>query len=323
MQQQCGDAARHRGRLRRARHGEVVVAVLELGVRGGDLGVIGHQAHDMSAWGDQIRLDEALDGRPGGRERSQAVIRPGARRIVIGHRADGDDIGHVARHADGHRVGAGVAGRGHDHDAGLPGAHHGLIERVLPVVGLRRRAEGEVEHADVVFVLVGHCPVDAADDVHVAARAIRVEGPDRHQLAGRRNAGQLAVQALFGAQRHAGHVGAVPALVRAGAQRFVHEVGVLRVIYGVVLRQQPERAVQRPVQVGPPPVAGVDHGDRHPAPVDPLRVQLVRPDQRRGQRPVRRDFHRRPVVPDLDVVDEQVVQRIAGHRSCRTRWPCR
>ncbi len=75
------------------------------------------QADHVAARGDHLRLDETFDGGAGRGEGGHPVVVPVGRGVVVGHRADGDHVGHVARHADGQRIGTAVAGRG-DHDAG-------------------------------------------------------------------------------------------------------------------------------------------------------------------------------------------------------------
>jgi hypothetical protein len=56
--------------------------------------------------------------------------------LVVGHRANGDDVGHVTRDLDRHRVGAKVATGGDDDDAGLAGRHYSLVQRAVPVLQL-------------------------------------------------------------------------------------------------------------------------------------------------------------------------------------------
>ena len=48
-------------------------------------------------------------------------------------------------------------------------------------MGLRRGAEGEIEHPDAINVLVGHQPVNAANHVGVGALALGIEGLDGDQ----------------------------------------------------------------------------------------------------------------------------------------------
>src|SRR6266545_3066923 len=140
----------HRRRLRSAGHHEVLRAVIELGMKYGDYVGAFHDPAQVTAGGDDIRLREALEGRSGSRERSELVVAGCARRIAVGHGPDGDDVRDVAGNAYGHGPGATVAG-GDDHDdARLPGLHERLVERILPVPGVDRGAEGAVQDADVV-----------------------------------------------------------------------------------------------------------------------------------------------------------------------------
>ena len=143
------------------------------------------------------------------------IIAGVGRRVVVGHGADGDDVGHVAGHADGHRIGAGVAGSGDDDDAGLPGTHDGLVERIVPVIGLRRAAERKVEHADVVRVFVGDNPVDAANDIQIAAGAVGVKRFDGHQVGvgGDAVVGTGVPTSGATAYNDAGHMGSVTTFI--------------------------------------------------------------------------------------------------------------
>ena len=43
--------------------------------------------------------------------------------------------------------------------------HDGLVQRIVPVVRLRRRAEREVQHANLVLDAIGDDPVEARDDI--------------------------------------------------------------------------------------------------------------------------------------------------------------
>ena len=129
---------------------------------------------------NQVRFHEAFRSGAGRGEWWDIVVGPTGRRVGVGQGANGDDVGIVRRHADGHRIRAAVAGRHHHDQAGLPGAHHGLVERIIPVVGLRRGAQRQVDHPDVVFALVIQCPLDAGDDVRVAPTAVLVEHVHRN-----------------------------------------------------------------------------------------------------------------------------------------------
>jgi hypothetical protein len=68
-----------------------------------------------------------------------------------------------------------VAGRGHDDDAGFDEATRGAAERVEAVGGDGRRAEAQVDDADVVLRAVGVEPFERLKDAGDCADALRVE----------------------------------------------------------------------------------------------------------------------------------------------------
>ncbi len=274
LQQQRRHPRNHRRRLRGAGHGEVDPAVVELGVFAGNATAVGHQGHHVSAGGDHFRLDQTLGGGADRGERGQPVVGWVSRRVIVGHRAHGDDVGDVAGYADGHGGGTGIAGRGHHHDPGLPRGHHRLIQRVVPVVRLGRGAEGQVEHSDAVGGLVGHQPVEAADHVGVAPLALLVEGPHHHQVGVGRHPTVLTRLPGYGAvHSDAGDVGAMPAAVGVLplVERGVGQRVILRQDAGFlpgVLRQG--FLIEE---------AGVEHRQGHVRAGDALRVQPIRADQ--------------------------------------------
>ena len=232
-------------------------------------GLLFHQADHMAARGDDVRLDEALDRGAGRGEGGDAVIGLVAGRKVIRHRADRDHVGRVARHRDRLLSGAGVAGRGHHNDPGLPQFHGRLVDRVVPVVRLGRCAEGKVQYADVVLGLMGENPVHARNHIGVAAGPVGAEGPDPYQLGPWRDALDLAAIRGVAVDDDAGDVRAVADRVVGGRGRHVCN----RVVGGqhaiVVVRIFEHR--QAVIAVAH---AGVDDRDRHARAVDALRVQL-------------------------------------------------
>ncbi len=201
---QGDQAADHGGRLRAAGHDKVIRFDPEVAVAPGQDGLARDLAQQVTARGDQLGLDETLHGWPGGGERSQEVVIQGRGGVVIGQGADRNHIRNVARHADRHGRGTTVAGRGHHHDAGLPGTHHCLVERVIPVVGMRLAAERQVEHPDLVQLAVGDHPIDGADDIQVGACALGVEGLDGYQVGVGRHTIVAAGWIGLGAQHQAG-----------------------------------------------------------------------------------------------------------------------
>ncbi len=188
-----------------------------------------------------------------------------ARRAVVVHGADGDDVRVDRGHRQAVRRRAAVSGGGHHDDPAVPGVLHRPGKRVdLP--GLDRvRAVGQVEdphvHPGVVTVL-DH-PVDGRD--HLGHVGPAVTGGDLHvqQLGLGRDAceqegrGLLAVEALVLAGDDACQVGAVPEAVDvAGALglALVGEVGTLHhlVVVGGQARHRGD--------------TGVDERHRHAVP---------------------------------------------------------
>ena len=215
---------RHRGahhcrRLGGARHDvEVVDGQRERGVQSCEQRRLRiHDADDVSARRQNVRLHEPLERRPRGREGSQPPAERVARRVVVGHRADRDDVGSVAGHADRLRCGSRVARRGYDHYAGLPQLHHRLVDGVVPVERLRLRGERQVQHANVVGGPVGEDPVEPVEHGRVGRAAVGVERFHRDQPHARRDPEGLPVHRADRIGDDGGHVRAVAAAVLEGA----------------------------------------------------------------------------------------------------------
>ena len=132
--QRQGHHARDDGRrLRRAGHIEVPSLHDLRGEPRGEETGRRRKAHQLGAGRDDVRLHEAFTSRAGGRKRRQKVVRGNGGRAIVGHRASRNDIGRIARDADGHGGRSGIAGRSHNDNARLPGSHHGQVKRVVPV----------------------------------------------------------------------------------------------------------------------------------------------------------------------------------------------
>ena len=202
-----------RGAHGRTAHLVIVLVQLVAGMVLGQPGLVRHQAQHAGARGDQIGLDKGFIGRTRRREGRDRIFRPVARRIAIAHRANSDHIGHVARHADAHRVGAVVARGDDDHDPGLPGTHHGLVERIVPVPGADRGAERKVHNPDVVLILVRDGPANSGDDVGIAAHARLVQHLHGDDPGVGGHAVVAAVAIVLGVAGHRSDDGAVPVLV--------------------------------------------------------------------------------------------------------------
>ncbi len=136
-----------------------------------------HQADHVSARSDNFGLHEAFVGRAGRAKGCKIIVAAIGRRIVVRHRADSDDVRHVAGNADRLCAGARVTGGGNHDDARFPGGHDGLIQRIVPVVRAGRRAQRHVDDVDADACRGYHNPVDGADDVSVTALSIFIEEP--------------------------------------------------------------------------------------------------------------------------------------------------
>ena len=304
-----GHGRGHRRAGQREQRATVVVGPEDpVGERGIDVGkVVRHRRQDVAARRHDLGFDEAFEGRAVRRERCQPVVGRVVRRVVIGHGADRDDVGHVARYVDRLRARAAVAGGHDDDDTGLPRAHDRLGEGVVPVIGLRGGTERQVGDTDAVGVLVGDNPVESQDHLRVAAAAVGVERAQGNDICARRNAVVLAgcVARRGGGDR--GDVGAVSVAVDGIA--LIRQRAHVR----QVDRGNPAVA---PVVVGErrtcrcDPQAGVDHGDGHALAGDAGGVQGVGTDLggRRRRRKQRVERHRCRVGRDRGVVaDPEVV----------------
>ncbi len=207
---QGGDAGDHSRRHGGARHFEVMTANLVVGVLAAQVGVLPHQRDDVGAGRDQIGFDKSVQRRAGGGEGRDVVVAEIFGRVVVGEGADGDDVGSVARHPNAERRRATIAGAGDHHDARLPGRHRRQVVRIGPVGRDRHGVHRDVEHADVVRVLVLHDPVNPLKHVRIGAHPRLVEHAHGHQVGRWRDAPVLTVPLLVHAVAHnARDVGAV------------------------------------------------------------------------------------------------------------------
>ncbi len=201
----------------------------------GDQTTVAHQSDNMTSWGNQIRFDETFHRGSGGRKRSQLVICWIIGGIVVAHGTNGDDIGQVTRHTNGHGIRTGIACRSHHHDAGSPGCHYRLIQRIIPIIGLGRRAKREIEDPDVVDFLITDQPVDATNDIRIAALAIFIESLYRHKSSiGGNPAVMIILPGKFAVETDTLNMRTVTILVG----RLPH--GKFLIDNGIVLRQRPQ-----------------------------------------------------------------------------------
>ena len=193
LKHQRDDTRRDRSSLRCAGHHEQRFARCHrTRIDIGEVALIPHRAHHVSARSHQVGLHEAFIRRARRGERGETVVGRQIRRVVVGHRAGGDDVGHIAGHTDRHRGRPAVAGRSDHHDAGLPCRHDGLIEGIVPIIRFRRGAERQVQNANLVLLLVRDDPIETRDDVCVRARALAVECTHDDQVRVRRDAERRA-----------------------------------------------------------------------------------------------------------------------------------
>ena len=109
LDHQGGDARDHRRGLGGAGHLVIDAAYALARVENVSQAMIRQDAIGVTARGDQLGLEKALDRRTGGGVGRQPVVGTVAGGEVVGHAADGDAVGKVAGHADGHRVRTGIA----------------------------------------------------------------------------------------------------------------------------------------------------------------------------------------------------------------------
>ena len=279
LQDQSNDSAHHRCGLRSPRHDEVELIVVELHVLLGNQAIPVHQTEHVATRSHDIRLDEAFIRRTCGGERCQVVVVGILGADCVRHRTNGDHVRNIARHADGHRVGPGVAGRGDDDDTGLPSRHHRLIQRIVPVMRSRRGAEREVENTNAVRVHVVDHELDAANDVEIAPSAFSVERSHPNEAYVRRDAvvtvgRKSGCGHLSAAGDHAGDVAAVAIRVSEAlaTDHFVPD-GVVAPQDSVLslgrLRQEP---VAEPSLH---PQTGVDDSNRYTRSGDAFSMQLL------------------------------------------------
>ena len=106
----------------------------------------------MGAGRNHIGLDETHFRGTGAAERRHVIIGGIIRRVVVGIGADRDNERIVAGHANGHRVGAAIARRRDDHDAGGPQLLDGLVDGIGEIGRVDLADQREVDDANVVLV---------------------------------------------------------------------------------------------------------------------------------------------------------------------------
>ena len=195
--------------------------------------VAGHQRagesrvrNEARTRGDDVGLGDAvIPGRP-----ARAVVGDAVVSAEIGaegvRRADGDRRRSVTGRGDagvaglaGDLIGAVVAGRRDDDEAGAHRSFHGLHERVGRGRLVDRMAERKVDDTDAEPVLVGNRELERGDDRAGLASAVSVEHAQREQLDARRHARELPVRGRAARANQAGDVRAVAVLVRTASPR--------------------------------------------------------------------------------------------------------
>ena len=181
--------------------------------------------YDVAAGRDDVRLQHQVVARRTLRAvRRQRVVRA-LRRPVRVHRADRQRVRAVARRGDAaiQRLALGsapvIACRDHHGDAGADGALHRLAHRIVAIGLQHRRAQRQVDHANLVLMLVRNHPVDGLNHITRHARPIVPQHAEVHELRARRDAAirlRLGEHAAL-AGHDARHVRAVPEAVHAVA----------------------------------------------------------------------------------------------------------
>src|SRR2546429_167548 len=134
---------------------------------------------DVASHRHDLRLHKALICGSSRRKLGDSILSRVKWVVIVGDRADRDDVGDVARRIDAQSVRAAVAGRGDHYYPRAPRGHHGLVERIVPVRRVRRSSQGQVQYADAVPETLINDPLDPANDVEVASRAVAVQHPHR------------------------------------------------------------------------------------------------------------------------------------------------
>ncbi len=107
-----------------------------------------------------------------------------------------------------------IAGGHHNDDALEPGLLHRRRQRVAQVAVWNSRIQRDVDHPNVVAILVGDQPLERQDDVARASGAIAPGDLDAEEASPRRDAQVAALRVV--ASDDAGHPGAVAAAVLSG-----------------------------------------------------------------------------------------------------------
>ncbi len=147
----------------------------------GEFGTLLHNTSDMPPRCNQVRFQVAFKRRSNRRESCEFVITGIIRSVTVCHRTNGHYVGHVARHTNAERIRTAVACRCDNHNACLPCLHDRYVDRVIPVVRLRRTRERQIEYANVVFILIFNDVRNAANHIHVSsvARVIKRSNHDQ------------------------------------------------------------------------------------------------------------------------------------------------
>ena len=258
----CG----HRG----ARHLVIVPGYLLVRVRLCEIGIGRHQGCHMGAWGDDVWLDKAIASRSGRRERGQKVVARVIRSEIVGERPHGDDVRNVAGDVDGQWFGALVPRRGYDDNVRCPGRHHCQVERVIPIVGLYRRHQRQIDHPDVVEVLVFYRPADSGNGAGIGSRPGLIQHPDSNQFNIGGNTSIVSERGCVAVGNDARNQGSVSVGV------YWHR-RVINKVCPADKTRVPSRIIRQTVQRGD---SGIYDGDCNTVPLDSLR-----PDRRGSHHP--------------------------------------
>ncbi len=92
-----------------------------------------HRRNHMCAWSNHIWFDERIQSRASRRERSNVIIVPIKRGVIVGKSTNRYHIRVIAWHTNGQWVGTKVSSSYHHYNACCPSLGDSLVERIIPI----------------------------------------------------------------------------------------------------------------------------------------------------------------------------------------------